>query len=150
MGYGKMSNKFRASIRTNRFSGASGAAFQKSVHDSMQDVISEYKAFLDFIGGVTPEIIRSALEPTFDLSQQYVPVEFGTLRDSGFLEITKDGTVVMGYGKGGVPDYAPFVHERMDQEHQPPTRSKFLQAALDEDFTNVVQRIEEKLGELFR
>jgi hypothetical protein len=71
-----------------------------------------------------------ALEPTFDKSQELVPVLTGALKRSGFLGVGESrGKKVaeIGYGRGGVPFYAARVHEDLDVYHKPPTQAKFLE-----------------------
>ncbi|MEB3012856.1 hypothetical protein VJI77_07640, partial [Parvimonas sp. D2] len=47
---------------------------------------------------------------------------------------------VIGFGRGGNPSYAVYVHE-MPFAHKAPTRSKFLQAALDEDMGEIESKL---------
>jgi hypothetical protein len=89
------------------------------------------------------EDLYYALLPTFDLSQRYCPILTGELKASGYLEVQdyRSGVrVEMGYARGGLPEYAIHVHE-LPAYHESPTSEKFLERALDEDWTNVNQRI---------
>ncbi len=117
-------------------------AQMKNINDALTEVIND-------ISEVTPDIIFEALEPTFELSQEYVPYKTGELHDSGFMQIEKGKTfsrVVIGYAARGRPNYAVLVHERVDIPHQAPTRSKYLLAALEEDSGNIVGRIEDAMS----
>lgn len=113
----------------------------KQVSDMLNAVIADIKR-------VTPDILFEALEPTFELSQTYVPVDTGKLKESGFLEkqtFTGGARVVMGYGREGFPAYATLVHERVDIPHKAPTRSKFLLAAIEETAGDVYAHIVEAM-----
>lgn len=107
---------------------------------SMADVIKKYAQFADYIEGITPDILVYAMHEAFDLSQVYVPVETGALRDSGYLIITNRGKkpqVEIGYGRNNEPNYAALQHENMEFHHKAPTRAKYLQVALEESATHV-------------
>jgi hypothetical protein len=91
------------------------------------------------------EILYDALKPTFDKSQKYVPVATGDLKASGYLQVQRQGALrayvaEIGYGRGGFPSYAIYVHET-PIFHKAPTRWKFLQAALEEDSNEIRRRI---------
>lgn len=93
----------------------------------------------------SPEILEQALMPTFIKARDvYTPIDTGRLRRSGFLEIDGRGEkahVSMGFGYRGFPRYAGPVHEMTHIKHEPPTRSKFLEAALTEDADKICDRI---------
>lgn len=104
------------------------------------DALAEFCSEME--NDIIPDVMYDALEPTFELSQKYVPVDTGELKDSGYLDITKRGknpVVEIGYGRDGAP-YAVYVHE-MPHYHKPPTRFKYLQGALDEDYNQILNRI---------
>ena|SRR5665213_727125 len=126
----------------------------------MQDIVSDryrgmMKAQMDAITSslielvadikeLTPDILYEALEPTLELAKSYCPVDTGALKESGYLEkqSSVDGTrVVIGFAKGGDPPYAVLVHEMVGNRHAPPTRSKFLLTALEEDAGDIYGRI---------
>lgn len=112
---------------------------------SFASILADFNEFVNELEDkVTPEVMVEALKPTYELSQVYVPYDSGELHNSGYLEIVRRGgrkVAEMGYGKGGSAPYAAYVHERTDLAHKSPTRSKFLQAALDEDYFNIIGRI---------
>ena len=96
------------------------------------------------LGDSAPGIMLDVLEPTFDLSQKYVPVDTGKLKGSGYLEITQfrgKPRVELGYGRGGSPGYAAIVHERTDLRHKEPWRAKFLEAAMVETLPQMLNRL---------
>jgi len=85
--------------------------------------------------GATPQAITEALQPIYDLSQQYVPVDTHALEESAFIE-TRQGVagpkVVIGYAKGGHPWYAAYVHENLEMKHAKGKYAKFLERAVNE------------------
>lgn len=129
---------------------ASEADFVEQVNAQMQAVKDELLSVFDQISDVTPDIMYNALEPTFDKSQEYVPVDKGPLKASGYLEVTgtgKSARVEMGYAKGGNPPYAVYVHEMTGFHHEHPTRAKFLQSAIQEDYDDLIGRLSMQYGE---
>jgi ribosome modulation factor len=128
-------------LRSPQF--ATEPRFLADVKRQMKAVQDELESILEQVGDVTPDIALEALKPTFEKSQEYCPVQSGELKKSGYLEIVRKGDrpyVEIGYGKGGKPRYAPVVHE-MPTYHEPPTRSKWLQAAIEEDESAIMDRI---------
>lgn len=115
--------------------GGASNALTAAFRSSMAEVLNNYDRFVDHIEGATPHIIKAAVEPTLRKAEVYCPADTGALRASKYLEVeTQRGRhiVAVGFGKNGKPDYAIFVHE-MPYRHEAPTRSKFLQTALQED-----------------
>ena len=119
-------------------------AFTGSTRGSMADVIAKYSSIINRLQGVTPEILREALEPVFEKSQEYVPVDTGALKDSGQLTTSESARgrarAVLSYG-GPSAMYAAIVHERTDLNHEPPTRAKFLQSAMEEEFDSLLTHL---------
>lgn len=79
------------------------------------------------------------------VSQVEVPVDTGTLRSSGHVELPKDETggrvvVEIGYG-GAAQGYALIVHERMDLKHVPPGKAKYLEDPALRAITGMGQRL---------
>lgn len=121
---------------------------QLNVRAQMSSVINNYRKFISQVEEAMPDVLYEALQPTYELSQEYVPYDTGALADSGYLEITNfrgKPRVEIGYGLGGVPPYAVRVHETMEFRHEAPTRAKWLQVALEEDAPNVQKRIVDAL-----
>lgn len=111
----------------------------KRLTDKLMDILDQFEDASD-------EIMLNALQPTKDLADYYCPMDTGALRGSGYLEVVSfrgKPRVEIGYGKGGKPEYASFVHEDTTQFHKAPTRSKWLQAAIMEDLPNIQSRLEE-------
>jgi len=130
--------RFKARVGPSRISSGTAPHVTNNVatvNQQMKSVIKNMEAFIAHIEGVTPEILEHALIPAFVLSQKYVPERTGKLKKSGYLRkrtFRGNPQVEIGYGLGGRPHYAALVHERLDFYHKPPTRAKFLEAALNE------------------
>lgn len=64
-----------------------------------------------------------------DSKANYVPVDTGLLRSSGFVQ-TEDRSnsfqIILGYG-GAASGYAIHVHENLNSHHEPPTQAKYLE-----------------------
>lgn len=120
------------------------AEFTAAVNRQLGDLVDNFKAFVAHMQDVSADVLYDALEPTFRKSQRYAPVKTKALVNSGYLEKRQfrgESVVEIGYGKGGEPHYAPYVHERLDLQHKSPTKAKFLQAALEEDANSIQSRI---------
>lgn len=142
----------KASIRGSFASTAQGYA-TRSAREGMSAILKNYQQLIDHIEGSTPLVLLNALQPTFEKSQEYCPVDKGDLKASGFLEIRESNSgrirVEMGYAKGGDPYYAVDVHENLEWKHKPPTRAKWLQIALEEDASAIQARIVNAYREMF-
>lgn len=123
---------------------------QRFARAAMNAVSRNYNALIKHIKDVTPEVLIEALEPTFEKSKVYCPEDTGRMKASAFLEITPGGTVAMGYGKGGNPEYTAEVHENLEWRHKSPTRAKWLQVALEEDEQDIQRRIVAAYGGIFQ
>lgn len=118
--------------------------YSSVMKSQMQAIMQSYAMVIGSVDKVLPQIMYEALEPTLEIAKEYAPVKTGMLRDSGYLDIRAaqgNAEVIIGFAKGGDPEYAAIVHERVDLKHAYPTRSKFLSAALNEDMANVYGRI---------
>lgn len=105
-------------------------------------VEANFAKFVQHMGDQAPEILKEAMEPTFEKSKVYCPKETGALVNSGYMEVEKfrgGARLELGYAKGNSPDYAIYAHE-MPYAHDAPTRSKWLQAAVDEDRDDIQKR----------
>ena len=102
---------------------------------SMQAVVENYTNLVRRLKTVTPDVVRNALEPVFLKSQEYVPVSSGVLKETGQLRVEQTGDAIEGSITYGDPRawYAAIVHEYVWLNHEPPTRAKYLQAALEEE-----------------
>lgn len=123
---------------------ASEPGFVSAVNAQMKVLTEELKDIFDQIEGASAEITKEALEPTFEKSKYYCPKDTEALVNSAYLEVNTfrgKPQVEMGYGRGGTPRYAPYVHEMTTYQHAFPTRSKFLEAAIDEDMAVLPTRL---------
>lgn len=142
-----MVKRFKSKIGLQRISSntrASQADFTRSTRAAMSQIEDNLSRFIDHIKNVSSDILLEAFRPTFEKSQLYTPKDTGALVESGYLDVRQSarGAVLeIGYGKGGQPHYAAFVHERTDIPHAAPTRAKFLQSAIEEDADDIQQRI---------
>ena len=143
-----LSLKFRAGRFAIRGSlDPTSTSYTQQMRTQMKEIESRLKEVLNAVDEHSLEALDRVLRPTFELSQKYVPVDTGDLKASGFLEVTSSGgrdNATIGYGKGGKPPYTVFVHEMTEIPHKQPTRSKFLQAASEEDFDNIRDRVVEE------
>jgi hypothetical protein len=119
--------------------------FVNSIRSQMKELADIISSAFDQMENASPILIKNALEPTFEKSQMYCPVDTGDMLASGYLEAvdTSKGNVrvEMGYGKGGNPPYTVYVHE-VPHYHKPPTRWKWLQAAVNEDMPDMLGRLQ--------
>lgn len=120
------------------------SSFERAVRGQMQNILKNYTAWVNHMEGVSPEVLKTALVPTFEKSQVYVPKDTRALRNSGYLETRqfRGRTVVeIGYARGGTPNYAAKVHEDLEAYHEGPTQAQFLLRPLLEDEKDIQDRI---------
>ena len=114
----------------------------------MAAIVKELSRRLNAIKNATPMALEVALTPTFAKALVYTPVATGKLRASGYMQL-KEGSrgpeIEIGFGKGGSPSYAAYVHEMVNIPHTAPTRAKFLQSAIEEDIDDIPKRIAAEL-----
>lgn len=118
--------------------GSSAAADIKRLTDS-------FASWTAHMTNQSGEVLREALKPTFQKSQEWCPILTGALRQSGYLEVRRVGLLggwqaEIGYGRGNLPHYTVMVHE-MPTFHRPPTRWKWLQEAIQQDGAEIQARI---------
>lgn len=109
---------------------------------AMAQVIKQYADLIGKLKGITPTALRQALTPTFKRAQFYVPEKTGALWESGKLtvETGKSGKPVGRITFGNAEAwYAALVHEYTWLAHQAPTRSKYLQAAMEENVGDMLR-----------
>lgn len=139
--------KLRVSVGRQRLGGLTPrneARYVASIRKQLEAITDTYEGLVNELGKLGVDVLLEALQPTFKLSQKYVPRDTGALAASGFLgrdTRSKFPRVVLGYGRAGSPNYAIFVHEALHIPHKAPTRSKYLLAALEEDAGNIQRRI---------
>lgn len=121
--------------------------YEKLTRESMAEVMQNMESLVNLLQGATPDIMLDIMMPVFEKSQEYCPVDTGLLKSTGDLHVSGDEEtrvkVEISYGGNGTAWYAPIVHERVDIGHRPPTRSKFLQAAVEEETENLRARVVE-------
>jgi hypothetical protein len=101
----------------------------------MKSIENSYTRLIETLEINTEAAMVQMLQPVFDRSQVLVPVKTGDLKASGYIQTRRSGGKVVGevgYGKGGRPSYAVFVHENLDAQHASPTQAKFLEQAANE------------------
>lgn len=109
----------------------------RALQDDLEYIFDQFE-------DVTPEICLEALKPVFEQSKVYCPKLTGDLVNSGYLEVVGyrgKPRVEMGYGKGGRPYYAAYVHEMTQIHHAYPTQAKFLERAVNEDIGGIIDRV---------
>jgi len=121
-----------------------------NVQTVMREITARMIAIIDQMPNLADEAIFEATKPIFDLSQQYVPELTGALKRSGFRELQTGHQVVLGYGRGGRPWYASYVHEATWMKHANGKYAKFLERAVNERlhiFKALLQQsLEKKVG----
>ena len=85
------------------------------------------------------------LETVMAESKKLCPVDTGTLRGSGHVEepVVSDGNIraSIGYSQG----YAFWVHELIDNWHEPPTQAKYLEVPLMAALPTITEKIIERV-----
>ena len=84
------------------------------------------------------QALREEAETIMTESKRRVPVKYGTLKGSGFVEPTEDG-VRLAYG-GAASDYAIYVHENLDANH-PVGEAKYLERPVLEALPGLAERV---------
>lgn len=133
--------QFRPRVTVGRQVGGSdtAATIEAGLRASIRGILDNLYGLVRHLEAEGPEILVEALQPAFDKSQVYCPKKTGALRESGYLraESFRGGArAAIGYAAGGAPNYAIIVHE-LPYTHEAPTRNKFLQAAIDEEYANM-------------
>lgn len=127
--------------RLPRGAGATQKAFTQSTRRSLKSVVDNFRSAINQLEDNSVANVHRAIMPTFGLSQVYCPIKTGKLLDSGKVEVhyAKKHRIraKISYGGNGSVPYAAIVHEDVTKYHEPPTRSKFLQAAIEETYKEV-------------
>lgn len=120
--------------------------FRADIRDQMKELSTILNSVFNQIEDASPALMLNALHSTFLKSQTYCPIATGAMKESGYLETVSQARgnvkVEMGYGKGGQPSYTMFVHENINAYHKPPTRAKWLQAAVYEDLSGLLGKLQ--------
>lgn len=70
-------------------------------------------------------------EHVLDEAVRIVPIEEGTLQNSGTVAQTTDGhTAAVGFGSGAAAPYAVIQHEALDFHHDAGRQAKYLEVPL--------------------
>lgn len=117
----------------------------KRAEKSMDGIARSYDQLIRSLENATPEILEFMLRPVFHRALYYVPKKSGALEASGQLSSRKTITgasAEITFGGQGV-HYAAIVHEFTHLSHQSPGRSKYLQAAMEEQLNQLLERATE-------
>lgn len=131
-------------IRSTKPKYPSEAGYVAQMQGQIRELKEIVQKVVDQFENVSPQIMMDTLMPTFNKSKVYCPKKTHALVNSGYITSTgsaKSPRVEIGYAKGGQPFYGAYVHEMTSIYHAPPTRSKFLQAAMMEDLTQIQTRL---------
>lgn len=131
-------------VRVTRAVSPAQAGYIQSIRAQMAVIKQNLLKVIDYVDNITPDALVYGLKPIYDESQRLVPVDTGKLKASGFLETRKTArgaSAVLGYGRYGRPNYAAYVHERLDLRHASPTQAKFLEAAVANRIDDFRRRI---------
>lgn len=116
--------------------------------------VSGFKALEQTLKGIRQQAEANALVgPELLMAGEFVmteakkdtPVEFGTLRNSGRVDLKIDGrraTVTLGF----YTDYAIYVHENLRARH-PIGRAKFLERAVNRNKRNIEKIVARGMAE---
>ena len=117
---------------------------QRAIKNWTQELRKAFGEYVKHFDEAGPDILMEALRPTYEESQELVPVKTGVLKASGFLRAGKFRgipTAEIGYADGGRPFYAAKVHEDLDVYHKPPTQAKFLEMPLRKNMNDIKNRV---------
>jgi hypothetical protein len=105
------------------------------------------KAAKERVGQATARALYVAGNEVMTEAKQRAPVDFGTLRSSGYVTLPdpKSPRVEVGFG-GAAEQYALVQHERTEFKHDV-GEAKYLENAIDA--TDIKGIVEEELGRAF-
>ena len=140
-------------LRVTKAAHPSEAGYIRSMRIQTDHLAAIIKQVSDNVHAATAPAIQYALQPIFEKSQEYVPVDTGRLKRSGFNRVDKESRsgnvrVLIGYGRYGKPHYAAFVHEMVHIPHARGTRAKFLEDAVNEGLHLFKRRLVRRMGQL--
>ena len=131
--------------RHTKVVGPSEAAYMSQIQAQLRELRENMLKVVQHVDKVTPEAILYGLKPIMDESQRLVPVDTGTLKRSGFMEVRRTAggiAAAIGYGRYGRPTYTAFVHENLNVRHRAPTQAKFLEVAINTKIGDFRRRVE--------
>lgn len=112
------------------------------------------KRLLNLIRALPGEVERaivSEANQVLELAKYRTPVDTGELKSSGVMNTlsawgSHETSVQLSFGTfGASQDYAIYVHENLEAEHTPPTRSKFLESAILDSSTGMEGRLRDRI-----
>ncbi len=142
-----IARKVRGTIGSPRQRYGGDAA--RAIREQMQSAEFRLTRLINKINGVTPDALEYGMQPIFNQAKIYTPVDTGELILSSDLiseQTPKGATAKVVYAADGHPKYAVFTHEMTGFKHDPPTRSKFLEAAFYERIDEVMPRVRQFLA----
>lgn len=80
----------------------------------LSEVMRNLRETMDDVKGLSAEGAMRGMNLLMKESQKVVPVEYGKLRDSGFVEQHRTGVITIEVGY--TAPYAMYVHENMEQK----------------------------------
>lgn len=103
----------------------------------MARVERQISKIIDSVEGLTPTILVTAMIPIYEQALAWCPEDTGELRESARLDVDEairgGGRLRASISYGNAQAwYAPLVHERTWIHHDPPTRAKWLQEAMEQ------------------
>jgi hypothetical protein len=121
--------------------------------DLYADYTVDFKNLIDSPNRVRRGIkrgVNEVMQEVFDESQELVPVDTGSLKDSGiFISAQDKGNGVeasISYGNALVT-YAIDVHEDLQVFHEPPTQAKYLEIPMTNHQPELLKAIRHRIGE---
>lgn len=129
-----------------------GSTMQESISFSNKNVTVRLASS---IPSIIEKAVPAAAQAMYELGNEvmneskadYVPVDTGTLRDSGQVDMEIDGstiTVILGYG-GAAKDYAVIQHEDLTLHHTH-GQAKFLETPMLAKAPEVQSRLFKIIG----
>lgn len=104
----------------------------------IDEVLHRLRIELFKLESISLKGLRAAALVVKNESVRLTPVDTSNLRNSAYTE-TFQSTGTSGVEIGYTADYAPYVHERIELSHAPPTQAKFLEEALKRNEQNIIQ-----------
>lgn len=113
------------------------------------NIPAKCEAAISHVATGTKKATTKACQDILDISNSLVPVDTGTLKKSGYFEVTRQANIVsyryegvVGYGGNGDPinpktgkhasEYMVQVHEDLNQPHPNGGQAKFLEEAVQQ------------------
>lgn len=127
----------------------SAAELGRQMNAAFSTLAKDLAWYFRQIEDALPEDMMAAMGPTMQLADVYCPKDSGDMVNSGYLAVEKfrnNVRVEAGYGRGGFPWYTVYVHEMTLNKHQEPTRAKWFQQAIDEDYYAIIQRLTDNVA----